>query len=216
MRSDIVLVCIGLTGSAFAIGNADTTAVCTYLENKYSSYFAWDPLSANGIKDLTNATVYTDINAVYWNAANSLLRACCAFFPANAAMVSDAVQQLNKYPNANFALKSGGHQPAPGFSATDGGVMISFEPNMASTVRSDDGKHFFVGPGARWGDAYKVTGETNQVVVGGRLGHIGVGGFVLGGGLSFYSAQYVSSLERASTTIKLIKSGPCMRQCRRD
>ena len=69
--------------------------------------------------------------------------------------------------------------------------MISFEPNVSATVRTDDGKHFWVGPGARWGDAYNVTGQTNQVVVRGRLGHIAVGGFVLGGGLSFYSAQYI-------------------------
>ena len=73
----------------------------------------------------------------------------------------------------------------------NGGVMISFEPNVSATVRTNDGKHFWVGPGARWGDAYDVTGQTNQVVVRGRLGHIGVGGFVLGGGLSFYSAQYI-------------------------
>lgn len=180
-----------LAALALAAGNDDITAVCNYLESKYSNYFAWDPKSAQGIKDANNASVYNEINSVWWNHANSYLRASCSFFPANADMVSDAVKQLNKHPNATFALKSGGHQPAPGFSATDGGLMISFEPNMNATVRTDDGKHFWVGPGARWGDAYNVTGKTNQVVVGGRLGHIGVGGFVLGGGLSFYSAQYV-------------------------
>lgn len=194
MKPTLAPILAALAGSALAAGNADTTAVCNYLESKYSSYFAWDPSSTQGIKDSNNATVYNEINTVWWNHANSLLRSSCAFFPANAEMVSDAVKQLNKYPQAQFALKSGGHQPAPGFSATDGGVMISFEPNMNATVRTEDGKHFWVGPGARWGDAYNVTGKTNQVVVGGRLGHIGVGGFVLGGGLSFYSAQYVRHL----------------------
>lgn len=180
------------TAAAATAPNADTTAVCNYLYTRYPNYFAWDPKGPNGAKTVSNATVYTDINTVYWNAANSHLRAGCAFFPANAEMVSDAVKALNKYQSATFALKSGGHQPAPGFSATDGGVMISFKPNMDKTVRSADGKHFYVGPGARWGDVYNVTGQTNQIVVGGRLGHIGVGGFVLGGGLSYYSAQYVS------------------------
>jgi hypothetical protein len=171
--------------------NADTNSVCQYLYTRYPNYFAWDPIGPNGGLTARNATVYAEINQVYWNAADSELRAGCAFFPANADMVSDAVTALNKYQSAPFALKSGGHQPAPGFSATDGGVMISFEPNMADTVRSDDGSHFFVGPGARWGDVYKVTTQTNQIVVGGRLGHIGVAGLTLGGGLSYYSSQYV-------------------------
>lgn len=132
---------------------------------------------------------------MYWNNVNSYdYRAACAFFPENAQQVSDAVKQLNKYPSVQFALKSGGHQPAPGFSAVSEGVLISMEPNLASTVRTDDGKHFIVGTGARWGDVYQVTGQTNEVVVGGRLAHIGVGGLTLGGGLSYYSSQYVSLL----------------------
>ena len=126
MKTTFVSILIALAGSALAAGNADTTAVCNYLESKYSNYFAWDPLSVNGLKDSNNASVYHEINSVWWNQANSLLRSSCAFFPANAQQVADAVQQLDKYPQANFALKSGGHQPAPGFSATDGGVMISF------------------------------------------------------------------------------------------
>jgi len=134
--------------------------------------------------------VYNNINSIYWNAANSKNRAACAFFPGSAEHVSDAVKELNKYPSVPFALKSGGHQPAVGFSSTDGGVIISFEPNLNSTVRTADGKHFVVGMGARWGDVYNVTGQTNQVVVGGRLAHIGVGGLTLGGGLSYYSSQY--------------------------
>lgn len=176
-----------------ADAKSDTNAVCEYLHDKYPKYFAWDTLGPHALQTVSNASTYHDINSVYWNAQNRLFRAACAFFPGNAKQVSDAVKQLNKHPEAKFALKSGGHQPAPGFSSTDGGVIISFEPNLADTVRTEDGKHFIVGPGARWGDSYAVTQKTNQVVVGGRLSHIGVGGFAVGGGLSFYSAQYVSA-----------------------
>lgn len=195
----------GLLGLAYAGPTDDAGAVCQYLSSKYPNYFAWDPQGSKGSESETNATIYNDINSVYWNAANSNLRASCAFFPADAEMVSDAVKQLNKYTTVPFALKSGGHQPAPGFSATDGGVMISFEPNMNATVPTEDGNHFWVGPGARWGDVYNVTGQTNQVVVGGRLGHIGVGGFVLGGGLSYYSAQYVSRTTKIDPTFAHIQ-----------
>jgi hypothetical protein len=188
MWSLLTLATVVASAAAASVTN-DTLTVCKYLQGKYPNYFAWDPLGPKGF-GAANASVYNDINSVYWNAANSKLRAACAFFPGNAQQVSDAIITLNKYPSVRFALKSGGHQPAPGFSATDGGVLISFEPNLASTVRSEDGKHFYVGPGARWGDVYNVTGRTNQIVVGGRLAHIGVAGLTLGGGLSYYSAQY--------------------------
>ncbi|KAK5125234.1 hypothetical protein LTR85_000910 [Meristemomyces frigidus] len=173
-----------------ASNTTDTHAVCNYLYNKYPKFLAWDTTGPDALETAYNASVYTEINTVYWNSQNSQYRAACAFFPATAEQVSDAVHMLNNYTSVPYALKSGGHQPAPGFSSTDGGVMISFEPNLNQTVRAADGKHFVVGAGARWGNVYKVAEETNQVVVGGRLGHIGVGGFVLGGGLSYYSAQY--------------------------
>jgi FAD/FMN-containing dehydrogenase len=188
MWSQLVLATVVASASAAAV-TPDTLTVCQYLQSKYPTFFAWDPLGPKGL-GAPNATIYNDINSIYWNAQNSRLRAACAFFPESAQQVSDAVITLNKYPSVRFALKSGGHQPAPGFSATDGGVIISFGPNLASTVRSQDGNHFFVGPGARWGDVYNVTGRTNQLVVGGRLAHIGVGGLTLGGGLSYLSAQY--------------------------
>ena len=196
--------------------STDTVAVCQYLEQKYPHFFAWDTQGPHALQTVSNASIYNNINSIYWNAQNSYNRAACAFFPESAAQVSDAVKELNKYPAVPFALKSGGHQPALGFSSTDGGVIISFEPNLASTVRTADGKHFVVGMGARWGDVYNVTTKTNQIVVGGRLAHIGVGGLTLGGGLSYYSAQYVSSPgpSRKDTQPLTNVPGSGVRQCR--
>lgn len=103
--------------------------------------------------------------------------------------------------------QGGGHNPAPGFSATKDGVLISFETNLANTVRTSDGSHFVVGAGARWGDVYKVTGNTNQIVVGGRLGDIGVAGFTLGGGLSYYSAQYGLTCDNVDSFEAVLANG---------
>ena len=141
----VFLSFLALFALAAADAKSDTKAVCKYLYNKYPKYFAWDTLGPNALQTAYNASVYHDINTVWWNAQNRLFRSRCAFFPGDAEQVSDVVKQLNKYPEARFALKSGGHQPAPEFSATDGGVMIAFEPNLASTVRTEDGKHFIVG-----------------------------------------------------------------------
>ncbi|KAF2166650.1 hypothetical protein M409DRAFT_66628 [Zasmidium cellare ATCC 36951] len=178
---------------ATAAPNADTVKVCDYLHKTYPQYMAYDTLGTEALNSAYNASVYTQINTDYWNNQNSYqFRAACAFFPANAAQVSDVVKQLNKYPDVPFGLKSAGHQPAPGFSSTKDGVLIAFEPNLGKTVtqRTADGKHYILGPGARWGDVYQITGKNNEIVVGGRLAHIGVGGLTLGGGLSYYSAQY--------------------------
>ncbi|KAF2753344.1 FAD-binding domain-containing protein [Pseudovirgaria hyperparasitica] len=179
-----------LAATAWAAPTSDADAVCSYLVDKYPRYVAWDPLNINGYKTAANASKWANAHTAYWDRRNQYNRATCAFFPSNAEMVSDAVKQLNKYTNAPFAIKSGGHQFNKGFSSVDKGVLISFNENLSSAVRSSDGNSFVVGSGARWGDVYTEAGKTNQVVVGGRLSHIGVGGFTLGGGLSYYSAQY--------------------------
>ncbi|OQO03643.1 hypothetical protein B0A48_10308 [Cryoendolithus antarcticus] len=185
------IVFASIVALASAAPSVDTLAVCNYLYKSYPQYVAYDPQGVNGLRTLANASLWTQTNTVYWNNQNSYaFRSACTFFPKTAEQVSDVVKQLNRYPSVKFAIKGGGHQPAPGFSSTSDGVLLAFEVNLASAIRTPDGKHFIVGPGGRWGDIYKKTGETNQIVVGGRLAHIGVGGFALGGGLSYYSAQY--------------------------
>ena len=47
-----------------------------------------------------------------------------------------------------------------------------------------------VGPGNDWQDVHKALEDTGVTVVGGRIGEVGVGGYVVGGGLSFLSTQY--------------------------
>jgi hypothetical protein len=167
--------------------------VCEFLHAQYPDITIFDPLGSHGSTTPVGEDTFNNTLTEYWNKLNGENRPTCAFYPRNAGQVSVAVKQLNKYPGVEYALKSGGHNFNIGFSSTDGGILISFNENLSSTVRSEDGESFDVGPGARWGDVYEETIKTNQVVVGGRLGNIGVGGFILGGGLSYYSAQYVST-----------------------
>ncbi|KAJ0418902.1 hypothetical protein BJY00DRAFT_314578 [Aspergillus carlsbadensis] len=164
--------------------------VCEFLHAQYPDITVFDPLGGHGSTTPVGEATFNNTLTEYWNKLNGDNRPTCAFYPRNAGQVSVAVKQLNKYPGVEYALKSGGHNFNVGFSSTDGGILISFNENLSSTVRSTDGESFDVGPGARWGDVYNETVKTNQVVVGGRLGNIGVGGFILGGGLSYYSAQY--------------------------
>ncbi|KAL4873646.1 hypothetical protein BDV12DRAFT_207486 [Aspergillus spectabilis] len=189
MLSAVLMPLLPLASLALAVDPAAVT-VCEFLHKTYPDITIWDPLGGHGSATPSEIDTFNNTLTEYWNQLNGDNRPTCAFYPSNADQVSVAVKQLNQHPEVEFALKSGGHNFNVGFSSTDGGVLISFNENLSSTIRSVDGESFEVGTGGRWGDVYEETSKTNQVVVGGRLANIGVGGFILGGGLSYYSAQY--------------------------
>ena len=91
--------------------------------------------------------------------------------------------------NCHFAIKSGGHARAAGFSNAEGGVTIDLI-RMGSVELSSDKKSVKVGAGARWLDVYSAVEKQDLGVVGGRVADVGVGGLTLGGGISFWSARH--------------------------
>jgi FAD/FMN-containing dehydrogenase len=44
--------------------------------------------------------------------------------------------------------------------------------------------------GAKWGDVYKTLQPYGVAVTGGRSDTVGVGGFIIGGGLSYFGNKY--------------------------
>jgi FAD/FMN-containing dehydrogenase len=77
----------------------------------------------------------------------------------------------------------------PGGSNIDNGVLIDLS-RLSQIEYNAAGQVARVGSGARWGDVYKTLEPHNVTVVGGRLDDIGVGGLILGGGLSWLSSKY--------------------------
>jgi FAD/FMN-containing dehydrogenase len=66
--------------------------------------------------------------------------------------------------------------------------MASQSPDlsMLSRIEYDSEKNIFrLGPGQLWRDVYKKLGDKDVTLLGGRVGYVGVGGFTLGGGLSY-------------------------------
>lgn len=57
---------------------------------------------------------------------------------------------------------------------------------LNQTTYDPDNSIASVGPGARWLDVYRTLDEYNVGVLGGRIGTVGVGGLLLGGGCSLY------------------------------
>lgn len=132
---------------------------------------------------------YVQAKTHYWSAANADLTPACVVFPATAEEVSNVVHILQNYTDVGFAMKSGGHNPNVGFSSTDGGVLISFS-KLATTTYNAGAQTADIGPGARWAEVMSALEPYGVAVVGGRIGDVGVGGLLLGGGLSFMSGQY--------------------------
>ncbi|KAF2789654.1 FAD-binding domain-containing protein [Melanomma pulvis-pyrius CBS 109.77] len=131
---------------------------------------------------------YTTEQNNYWSTGCGALKPSCILYPSTAQEVSGIVKVLNAN-NETFVVKSGGHNPNKNFASIDGGPLISTKylnevtfDSSSMTVR--------VGPGNDWEDIHEALKDAGVTVVGGRIGEVGVGGYVLGGGLSFLSAQY--------------------------
>lgn len=137
---------------------------------------------------LSGDSQYASEQSNYWNAARRADKPACIVLPTSTTEVQKVVKVLKKYPNAYYAVKSGGHDPNPYHSSIDGGVLISLFQLAGATYDSKKGVAY-VKPGGRWSDVIGDLAPSGYAVTGGRLGLVGVGGYITGGGLSFLSAQ---------------------------
>ncbi|KAK6840521.1 hypothetical protein PG995_016275 [Apiospora arundinis] len=109
-------------------------------------------------------------------------------FPKSAEEVSTIINVL-KGNAEKFAIKSGGHNPNNYFSSVEGGPLISTQ-KMDQVLLDPATGIAKVGPGIRLDEIAARLQGTGWTFVGGRIGNTGVGGLILGGGLSYMSAQY--------------------------
>ncbi|KAI4195361.1 MAG: hypothetical protein LQ350_007230 [Teloschistes chrysophthalmus] len=88
--------------------------------------------------------------------------------------------------NTPFAIRSGGHMPSPLAANINDGVLIDM--SMFKEVSYDAAKKAAkIGAGQRWGDVYSRLDPYGVTIVGGRVLDVGVGGLILGCGLSYLS-----------------------------
>ncbi|KAK5054026.1 hypothetical protein LTR84_001988 [Exophiala bonariae] len=126
-----------------------------------------------------------------WFAANAQYRPWCFFQPQSAQGLSLAIKALNRVSFAgdwHIAVRSGGHGP-PGSSNIANGVTIDLGLMDGSTYNPNR-SFASVEPGGKWKDVYyNLLQHHNVTVTGGRDGGVGVGGFLLGGGNSYYTGR---------------------------
>jgi FAD/FMN-containing dehydrogenase len=105
----------------------------------------------------------------YWSTALRDAKPACLVLPRSAQQVSAAVKVLNKYPDVQFAVKSGGHTPNERHSSIKDGVLISTR-DLAGVAYDKTTQIALVKPGGEWNDVIGPLVEQGVAIVGGRLG----------------------------------------------
>lgn len=133
---------------------------------------------------------YNISQASYWSIQESSLIPTCVVTPNNAQDVAEVVSILSSPSNAacKFAIKGQTHAPAAGFANIEGGVTIDMT-SLNSTQLSSDKSILRVGGGVSWIDVYRYLNLESVMVSGGRNGAVGVGGLLLGGGISHFTTR---------------------------
>ncbi|GAP87352.1 putative FAD binding domain-containing protein [Rosellinia necatrix] len=131
---------------------------------------------------------YISEQSKYWSTSCSSLKPSCIIFPTSADDVSAILKAISE-GDEDFAIKSGGHNPNNYFSSVAGGPLISTARLNQAVLDAETGV-LQMGPGNRLDDIAEKLQGSGWTFVGGRIGNTGTGGLILGGGLSYMSAQY--------------------------
>lgn len=122
----------------------------------------------------------------------------CIVRPTTANSVSIALSLLTASNRTRFAVKGGGHNANAGFNNVNNGVTIDMQ-SMKGVEIARGNEVVRVQAGALSQDAYDAAEKANLTVLAGRIGVVGVGGFLTGGMSNFFITAYLS--RSASLTI---------------
>jgi FAD/FMN-containing dehydrogenase len=115
-----------------------------------------------------SGTAYKNELKDYWSYACAETKPYCVVQPTTPEHVAAAVKVLNKFPEAQFAVKSGGHDPNVGHSSIHEGVLIALGKLKGATYdRARDVA--YVKPGGKWATVIGDLAPSGVAVVGGRL-----------------------------------------------
>ncbi|MER7246384.1 FAD-binding oxidoreductase [Kribbella sp. NPDC000426] len=123
---------------------------------------------------------YDDARSI-WNAAHDKKPALIV----RCKGVADVIRAVEfaRSEGLTLAVRGGGHS-IPGFSTTDGGIVIDLAP--MNSVRIDpDRRRIVAQGGCTWGDVDAEAQAFGLAVTGGLVSSTGVAGFTLGGGIGW-------------------------------
>ncbi|KAL2071018.1 hypothetical protein VTL71DRAFT_14044 [Oculimacula yallundae] len=154
---------------------------------------------------LRGTSQYEKARKGFWAADQAACSPFCIYQPTNAQEVSECVKILRK-TGCPFAIKSGGHGRCEGESSISRGVLIDLK-RLNRIELSDNKKICHVGPGNEWASVYSLLNPQGLTVIGGRASTVGVGGFVISGGISFFSNRHGWGLDNVSSFEVVLGNG---------
>ena len=119
------------------------------------------------------------LSSLHRSGTCSTLLPSCILVPKNSKEVAVIVKVL-RANNESFGIKSGGHNPNAGFASILDGPQISLKA-LTHVTYDAESKTANIGPGNKWSDVTKKLEPYGVAVVSGRVGHVGVGGYLMGG-----------------------------------
>ncbi|KAI0849477.1 FAD-binding domain-containing protein [Daldinia vernicosa] len=156
----------------------------------------------------TNQTAYVTLLEKNWS-SNCDLPAACFITPEHPVQVAIALQVISRV-QSKFAVRSGGHNPNPGFASIgQEGVTIDTQ-RFSNLSLSTDKSYATVGAGLRFGPVQEYLDSKGVAVVSGRNKYVGVSGLLLGGGhpiinsLTGLAADNIKSMEVVLSDFRVV------------
>ncbi|KAF5689524.1 6-hydroxy-D-nicotine oxidase [Fusarium circinatum] len=151
----------------------------------------------------------------YWSKQESALQPNCVLQPTTAHDVAAALKIISKQKDCKFSIKGHGHAPAAGFANFNGGVTIDMT-TLSSVSLNKKSAIASIGAGAKWLDVYQHLNGSGVQVAGGRNGNVGVGGLLLGGGISHFTTKVGWACDRVVNYEVVLANGSLISSNKRE
>ncbi|KAI1346811.1 FAD-binding domain-containing protein [Xylaria sp. FL0043] len=152
------------------------------------------------------ASAYNDSVSSYFY-VNQRQAPACVITPTTAHEVAEIFKSINSHAPSQVAFRSGGHSPNRDFSNVDNGITIDLRGLNQIEMHETETDIVSLGTGALWSEVSEVLDPLDRAAIGSRVASVGVGGFITGGGISFFSPRYGFSCDNVRNMQVVLANG---------
>ncbi|KAF1957642.1 FAD-binding domain-containing protein [Byssothecium circinans] len=152
---------------------------------------------------------YDKSNNSYFTVFASSIKPSFIVQPTSVDEVSGLLRSLHPLlvnDEAKLAVKGTGHTPFAGSANIENGVTVDLQRLKGITL-NEDKSAVTIRTGETWESVYAELEKYGVTAAGGRVGRVGVGGLVLGGGLSFFSTRHGFACDSVTDFEVVLASG---------
>ncbi|ROT37823.1 FAD-binding domain-containing protein [Sodiomyces alkalinus F11] len=156
---------------------------------------------------------YDKSNGSYFSAFENEIKPAFIAKPSSPEQVQDLIKALRPHllsGGCQVAIRGTGHTPIASSANVQNGVTVDTRGLKGITLNGDK-SIVELGVGETWATAYTELEKHGLTVAGGRVGRIGVGGLILGGGLSMFSKRRGFACDSVTEFKVVLASGDLVR-----